>query len=68
MDRSMAKAGWWTKGFEHKKMLRNMGPCPKQYPHADYTFLSVRFRTREDAKRKPDPNNKESKKSKKNIT
>eukprot|EP00978_Attheya_sp_CCMP212_P037069 scaffold172333_cov106-Attheya_sp.AAC.1 len=66
MDRSMAKAGYWTQVFEHRKMLRNLGPCPKQYPHADYKFLSVRFRTREDANQEGDASDKASKKSKKN--
>jgi hypothetical protein len=64
MDPSMAKAGYWTQGFEHKKMLRNLGPCPKQYPHADYDFLPVRFRRKKDAKRKPEAINKVSKRTK----
>jgi transcriptional regulator with XRE-family HTH domain len=64
MDRSMSKQGYWTQVFEHRKMLRNMGPCPKQYPHADYKFLSVRFGTREDANQEGDASERASKKSK----
>jgi hypothetical protein len=46
-----------------------MGPCPKQYPHADYKFLSVRFGTREDGTREDanqegDASERASKKSK----
>jgi hypothetical protein len=44
MDKSLGRPGYWTQGFLHKKLLRNNGPVPKQYPHCDYNFSVVRFR------------------------
>ena len=55
MDRSLSRSGYWTQGFAHKKMLRNIGPCPKQYPHADYNFKLVRLEEKETKGKRKQP-------------
>eukprot|EP00978_Attheya_sp_CCMP212_P008758 scaffold20555_cov57-Attheya_sp.AAC.3 len=41
VDPPLSNMGQCDKKLEHQKLLRNIGPCAKQYPHSDYTFTSI---------------------------
>ena len=36
VDANFEKNGVWTLNLEHKKILRNVGKIPRQFPHVDY--------------------------------
>jgi hypothetical protein len=36
VDTNFEKIGVWTLNLEHKKILRNVGKIPRQFPHVDY--------------------------------
>jgi hypothetical protein len=64
IDPSLSRSGYWTQVLLHKKMLRNMGPCPKQYPHADYDFATVRGLRKQGSSKRKDGNNTSKNKTK----
>jgi hypothetical protein len=36
VEANFEKNGVWTLNLEHKKILRNVGKIPRQFPHVDY--------------------------------
>ena len=41
VDSSFNSMGQCDKTLEQRKLLRNVGPCAKQFPHSDYSFPST---------------------------